>query len=253
MNLVSIIITTHNRAHYLSGAIQSILSQEGVDFEIIIIDDASTDNTKDVISAYLSDKRIRYYKIEKSSSIPQARNSAIPYINSKYVAVLDSDDLWCDKLKLKKQTDILEKNNDIVLVGSGAITIDEDGKEIKKIFKPELDKDIKESLFKKNPFFHSSVVYRKSAAESVGWYNEKIKFGEDLDLWIKLSERGLMHNIPQTMIKYRVHKGNESSKHFFGAILGVFKVMNTHRKNHNINFSVFIKKIFSKLSEYFSK
>lgn len=253
MNLISVIITTYNREKYIELALKSALKQKNVNFEIIIIDDESTDNTTKIISPYLSDKRIKYYKIKKSSSISQTRNKALPYINGDYVAILDSDDIWNDDLKLKKQLDIFLNNKNVVLVGTAATIIDKNGAMIKNIIKPLTDEKIRKELFLKNPFFHSSVVYRKRDAQAVGWYNEDIKFGEDMDLWIKLSEKGKLMNLPETMIKYRVHKNNEASKNFFGAIFGVLKVINLHRKKHNLSIFIYIKKVLIKINEYLPK
>ena len=101
--MISVIIVTYNREQLLIKAIDSVLGQKFSDFELIIIDDASIDNTENVVKQYLGDVRVKYIKIAKSKSISQVRNSAWPYVTGKYVAVLDSDDIWCDDLKLDKQ------------------------------------------------------------------------------------------------------------------------------------------------------
>lgn len=251
--IVSVVITTYNREKLLTEAIESVLTQKFTNWELIIIDDASTDDTEEILKKYLSDNRIKYIKIKKSKSISQARNSAWPHVKAKYVAILDSDDIWSDNLKLTKQIDFLEKNINVVAVGSGALLINEKGDVTGQVKKPEFDKDIRKDFFIKNPFLHSSVVFRFESVLKSGGYDEKIKFGEDFDLLLRLGKSGLLYNFPEPMIKYRIHNGNETKKHWGGAILDVLKVLKKNRKEYNVGSSVFLKKISRKLSEYFGK
>lgn len=250
---ISIIIITHNRENFLPTAIESVLGQKFSNFELIIIDDASTDNTENVVKKYLEDKRVKYVKISKANSISEVRNSAWPYVNGKYIAVLDSDDIWVDDLKLTKQFDYLESHPEVIAVGSGAILINDHGEEVNRVVKPITDMEIRKDFLTKNPFFHSSVMYRYEAIKKIGGYDKKIKFGEDLDLLLRLGKIGEMYNFSDTMIKYRVHNGNEASKHFIGAILDVFRVIAKNRKKYGAGWSVFFKKIFGKSSEYLKK
>ena len=249
--MISIIIVTYNREKLLVKAIDSVLSQKFSDFALIIIDDASTDNTESIVNKYLEDTRVSYVKIPKANSIAQARNYAWPYVTGKYVAVLDSDDIWCDHLKLTKQFNFLEKNPGVVVVGSGAVFINSQDKILEYVKKPELESDIKKDLFVKNPFFHSSVMLRFEHIKKIGGYDEKIKFGEDLDLWVRLGKEGAFYNFPGAMIKYRVHDDNEIKKHWSGAILDVLRIIKKNRKAYSVGPFVFLKKIFRKFFEYF--
>ena len=250
---VSVVIVTHNREKLLISAVDSVLRQKFTDFELIIIDDASTDNTENVVKKYLSDSRVKYVKIPKASSISQVRNSAWPYVNGEYVAVLDSDDIWCDDSKLGKQFEFLESHPEVVLIGSGAILINDEGQELNKVIKPMSDAEIKKDFLIKNPFFHSSVMYRFQEVKNLGGYDESIRYGEDLDLWLRLGKDKELYNFPEAMIKYRVHKDNEASKHFSGAIIDVFRVIAKNRKRYGAGWKIFFKKIFGKSSEYLKK
>lgn len=249
--LISVIIVTYNRGKLLTGAIDSVLLQKFSDFELIIIDDASTDNTEEIVKQYLTDKRIKYIKVAKCYSIAQVRNSAWPYVSGKYIAILDSDDIWSNDSKLNKQFEFLEKNPGVVLVGSGAIMINVRGEEIDKITEPVSDTDIKKQFFVKNPFFHSSVMYRFDTLKQLGGYDEKIKYGEDFDLWLRMGKIGQLHNFADTFIKYRVHKDNEPRKHFFESIAGTLKVIKKNRKNYGEGLSVYLKKISNRILRYF--
>jgi glycosyltransferase involved in cell wall biosynthesis len=250
---VSVIIVTHNREKLLPFAVESVLKQKFSDFELIIIDDASGDNTEELVKKYLRDSRVRYFKIPKAKSIAQVRNSAWPYVQGKYIAVLDSDDIWIDDLKLAKQFEYLENHPEVVLIGSGAILINENGEEIGKAVKPISDAEIKKDFFIKNPIYHSSVMYRYAELKQIGAYDEKMTYCDDMDLWLRFGEIGKLYNFPDTLIKYRIHKDNESVKNFKGAIIDVLKFIARNRKKYRLGFSVFFKKIFGKGSEYLKK
>lgn len=247
MPLVSVNIITHNRANYIGEAINSVLNQDFKDLELIIVDDASTDNTKDVVSSFLVDERVKYFPLEKQKNIATIRNIALSKSVGEYIAILDSDDLWCDEKKITKQVDFLKENKDIVMTGSGAIIIDSTGKEKRKTSKPVNDKDIKNIFLVKNPFFHSSVLYRKSSIINLGGYNEDLKYCDDFDLWIRLNEKEKFYNFPDFFIKYREHSDNESVKNFWRAVKEVLFVIKKHRRKSGFGIFVFIKKIVNKI------
>ncbi|MFZ4632233.1 MAG: glycosyltransferase family 2 protein [Patescibacteria group bacterium] len=248
MPLISVNIITHNRAKYISDAISSVLKQKFQDFELIVVDDASSDNTSNVIAPFLSDQRVKYFLLPKQKNIAAVRNFALEQSSGKYIAILDSDDLWCDDFKLSKQYDFLENNRSIVLVGTGAIIIDSLGEEKRKTSKPTTDSDIKKNFLLKNPFFHSSVLYRKEIIMSLGGYGENLKYCDDFDLWLRLNEKEKFYNFPDFCIKYREHDDNESAKNFWRAVKEVLLTIGKYRKNTNTSVLIFIKKIFDKLS-----
>ena len=112
---VSVVIITYNRARFLPEAIESVIAQSFTDWELIVVDDASTDNTKGVVEKYSSvDSRIKYYRNPENLNISKSRNRGIELSKGKYIAVLDSDDIWCDIEKLKLQYSFLESNLDHV-------------------------------------------------------------------------------------------------------------------------------------------
>ncbi len=248
---ISVNIITYNRAHYLNRAIISVLSQSFSDFELIIVDDASSDKTKELISSF-NDRRIRYFYVSKQKNIPAVRNIALSKSSGEYIAVLDSDDIWLDIEKLEKQINFLKSNSDYVLVGSGAIVIDEKGNEKRKTLKPKNNQDIRKDFLLKNPFFHSSVLYKKDIAMKYGGYNEDIIYGEDLDLWLHLGQLGKLYNFSEFFIKYREHSGNESVINFSKAVKGVFQIIKKYRKVYGFNRLIYIKKIWQKIREKFN-
>jgi glycosyltransferase involved in cell wall biosynthesis len=248
-NLVSINLVTHNRAKYLSEALHSVMAQTYSDWELIIIDDASSDNTAQILVPFLSDRRIRYYLVAKQKNIAAVRNLALAKSAGKYLAVLDSDDLWSSSAKLAQQVEFLERHQEVILVGTAAIRIDESGREQGRVYKPTEDVAIRRDWFAKNPFFHSSVMYRLAEAKKLGGYDENIRFGEDLDLWLRLGEVGQLYNLHEILIKYRTHQDNEAAKHQGQAIADVFKVIKKNRQKDGVGWGAFGRKIWNKITE----
>jgi len=206
---ISINIVTYNRAEYIAEAIESILIQSFSDWELIIIDDNSSDNTKSIIDEYIAkDKRVKSFKNDHNLGISKSRNIALKQSQGKYIAVLDSDDFWCDKDKLKKQYEYLEKNTDYVLAGGSFTKIDKSGKEILKIVNFSTNKDIRNRFLFKNPIAHSTVMYKRDLAILLGGYNESLDVGEDYDLWLKMGQKGKLFNFTDNFVKYRVHDDN---------------------------------------------
>src|SRR3989344_4964531 len=213
MTMISIIILTYNRAGFISEAIKSALEQSFSDWELIIIDDASQDNTREIAEDYAKkDSRIKYFRNDEHLRISKSRNKALGLARGEYIAVLDSDDVWSDRDKLKKQYEFLERNKDYVLVGGGVIVIDEHGKETRRYFNRESDENIRGKILFQNQFAHSSAMFKRDAALKVGGYDENLNIGEDYDLWLKLGTLGKMANLKEYLLKYRVHSGNVTLK-----------------------------------------
>lgn len=250
--LVSINIITHNRAKYLPEAINSVLSQSYENWELIIIDDASTDNTQEIIQPFLSDRRIKYFLVDKQASVAAVRNIALHKSKGEYLAVLDSDDKWIDQEKLIKQVEFLNNNPDYSLVGGNAEIIDFKGATIELVKKPSLDKDIRKIFLEKNPFFHSSILARMEIAKKIGGYDEKFAYGDDMDFCLMLGRDYKVCNLSDVLIAYRRHDDNEAVKHSRKAVFGVFSVIAKNRKAYNTNIFIYFKKVMTKIKEFLS-
>jgi glycosyltransferase involved in cell wall biosynthesis len=205
---VSIMMITKNRADLLPFAIDSILQQTFTDWELLIIDNGSVDQTKDVVAGYIArDARIKYFESDLTGTSPN-RNLALRLARGEYVSVLDSDDVWLEPDKLTAQIAFLDSHQDYGVVGSQASLIDIAGQIIGSQTMPETDEAIRASLTRRDNLIHSSAFYRRAMAVSVGGYDETLLIGEDWDLWLKLGLRGKLANLPQRFIGYRVHQGN---------------------------------------------
>lgn len=211
--LVSITICTYNRTDMISKAIYSALDQTYENIEIIIVDDASTDNTEELIKGLQKkDSRIKYFKNKKNLNIAGTRNKTVRFSNGKYIAILDSDDFWTDKEKLHKQVKFLEENPDYALIGSSANQINKEGNLVGEIINLTEDKEIKENLLVKNEFVHSTVLYRKDVIEEFNLFDKNKSPFEDYDLILKIGKKYKLKNLKEKTISYRVHLGGESKK-----------------------------------------
>lgn len=202
--LVSVIIATYNRADCIRKAIKSVLAQTYKNIELVIIDDGSTDKTKEIVQLFLFDKRVHYFR-QENKGVSIARNNGIKISKGKYIAVLDSDDFWCKIDKLEKQVDFLEKNIGYALVGGGVIRIDRRGKEIVRYLLLENDQEIRETILVDNVFAHSAVLFRKDIWERVGGYDKEFDGFEDRDLWLKIGRLSKFYNIQEFFICYLGH------------------------------------------------
>ena len=201
---VSVIIPTKNRAHYVSSAIQSVLDQTFRDFEIILVDGASIDNTREVIGKF-DDERISYIREEKDRGASASRNTGIKRSRGRFIAFLDDDDLWMPS-KLEKQLNLINKNPNIGVVYTGSWRINNSGKVIGYNF-PSLRGNIFPKILKKNYVGGCSMILvRKECLEKVGLFDENLPGGEDFDLWIRLAKHYQFDYVRECLVLYRVHE-----------------------------------------------
>lgn len=244
--IVSVIIATYNREKYIKRAIESVLDQTYKNIELIIIDDGSIDKTEDIVWPYLVDSRV-YYIYQENKGVSLARNNAIKVSKGEYIAILDSDDFWCYKKKLEKQVNFLEKNKEYVLVGGGAIRINEEAKELTRCLFLEADKKNRKRILFSNVFVHSTVVFRKSAWGLVGGYDKKLSFSEDWDLFFKLGRLGKFYNFQEYFVYYLQGKQNISNLN----IRSNLKLNINLRKKYCRDYPNFWKALFLSRFHYF--
>lgn len=206
MPKVSVIICSYNRASLLPRAIDSVLSQDFKDFELIIIDDASTDETEALISSYVAkDSRIRYYKNDFNIGIVNSRNQAVNLAKAEYIAMLDSDDWWLKNDKLSKQVKFLDEHLSVGLVGTMALCYNADDNFIKEQLFESKSEKIKSKILYKNQFNQSSVMFRKTAYTIVGGYNKDLVVAEGLEFFLKIGIKYELANIAEPLTAYFVN------------------------------------------------
>ncbi len=254
MPKISIIIITYNREEFIKEAIDSVLFQSFKDWQLIIIDDGSDDKTKELVKEYLNiGLNIKYVRNEKRLGISRARNLALSMCESKYIAVLDSDDLWCDSEKLQKQIDFLEKNKEYALVGTNAIFINNRGVFIKKSNVKLADYNIRKSILIRNQFFHSSVIFRNNIFKILRGYDESLKIGEDYDLFLRIGNKHKFANIKDCCIKYRVHNNSICVSDRICASRDTQNIIKKYRTYYPNYFFAFIKSYLRIFLAYLSK
>jgi len=215
---VTVLMPVFNSEKYLNEAIGSVLSQSFIDFELLIINDGSTDDSVRIIQEYQGkDNRIVYVKNERNVGIQKTLNKGISLSQGGYIARMDSDDIWCDQKKLQKQLDFLDNNPDYALVGTAMETIDTHGDKLQIIKYKETDKEIRNSILFSSQFAHPSIIIRKSALESIGNYSEEKKHRnvEDYELWLRIGTRFKFANLGDICLKYRIHPQSVSMQNEF--------------------------------------
>jgi glycosyltransferase involved in cell wall biosynthesis len=203
---VSVVIATYNYAHYLPGAIESALGQTFQDFEIIIVDDGSTDNTPETVAPFLSDRRIHYHRTENRGQ-PAAENEAIRLATAPWIAFLDADDEWLPT-KIERQIRVAEQTPRVGVVYARRMVIDAEGNERDDRELTPYRGDVLEQIFLNNfVCFSSSMVHRDVLSE-VGTFDERRRQASDYDLWIRIARFYHFDYVNEPLVKYRVGHGS---------------------------------------------
>tara|TARA_R110002072_G_scaffold534_8_gene4285 strand:+ start:36606 stop:37439 length:834 start_codon:yes stop_codon:yes gene_type:complete len=201
---ISVVIPTYNRKETIKRAMDSVLSQSYQNFELIIVDDGSTDETQEIINKFLPHEKIKVISID-NSGVSKARNIGIQNADSKWIAFLDSDDEWhTDKLTM--QMKVIEDDPDAVLIHTNEVWI-RNGKHLKQ---KGIHKKYGGFIFDKCiPLCNispSTSLIKKSVLEEVGMFDEKFVVCEDYDLWLKISSKYKVHFIEDSLVnKYGGH------------------------------------------------
>jgi glycosyltransferase involved in cell wall biosynthesis len=188
---VSVIITTFNGENTIKKTVESVLSQTFDNLQIIVIDDASTDKTFEILEeAAVLDARIELHRLQKNSNLPAvARNIGISKVKFKYIAFLDHDDLW-EKFKIERQVKLLNSNKDIMAIHCRLQVFSKTKNKLRHFWYPRIPKETtQEQLIKENNVKYSSVMIRKDILESIGKFDEnpELRAVEDLDFWIRIA------------------------------------------------------------------
>ena len=206
--IVSVIMPTYNQAGFIGKAIESVMSQTEGNLELIIVDNCSTDGTKEVIRSH-RDYRIQYFNFQNKGVIAASRNAGIRKAKGRYIAFLDSDDYW-DPKKLKQQL-IHFRDNDVVAVASRASLFGEKVyyREQRKYDERSEFADVSyQELLNDNQVFTSSIVVRANALSQTKYFNEDPDFVcfEDWDLWLQLAKFGKIRILTQKLVHYFVSR-----------------------------------------------
>lgn len=206
MPKISIMVLTKDRSALFSKAIESINKQSFADFEIVVGNNGSADNTSEVINRFIGQGMpIKHLYNNPGVSITENRQRVLKACSGEYVACLDDDDVWCDVNKLKKQVAFLESHPEVVLLGAGIKQVDNNGIELGIKFRPKEDGQIRARMLLFNNFFTSTVMFRKNVAMEVGGFEFlENDYAEDYYFWLQMGLEGKMHNLQDVVTNYRV-------------------------------------------------
>jgi GT2 family glycosyltransferase len=200
--IVSVIIPVYNKREYIKETVNSVLNQDFGGFEIIVVDDGSTDDSLEVVKS-INDPRLQIFS-QSNSGVERSRNFGFSKSAGPFVVFLDADDLMSSN-RLRKQLDLFNSRKDLVLVGTWASVVDHSGNIIGSICPPCSNAALQLAHLFRNQFVSSSVMTRRSALENDVVFNETRgkRFAEDFDLWLRVTKNGQVANIPEKLTAYR--------------------------------------------------
>ena len=208
---VSVVVPTYNRAHLIGETIQSVIDQTYSNWELIIVDDGSEDDTRNIIDKF-ADKRIHYFKIDHCGIFGKVRNAGMQRANGDLIAFLDSDDLWKPE-KLSYQLSLLKQNPDAAFIfghgeqfGKGAIP------------PPQMEKFYSGNVFipllleERFVFYVPSVMFKKEVIQTVGYIDENLIIGSDMDFFLRMAchYNGIFSN--EILVRIRKHDQSTSQR-----------------------------------------
>lgn len=208
---VTVLMSVYNGEKYLREAVDSILNQTFEDFEFLIINDGSTDRTADILQSH-DDPRIKIINNKKNIGLTKSLNKGLHLSKGEYIARMDADDVSMPE-RLEKEIAFLETHRDYAVVGTFVKIVNDNSGGIQLLDRPIEDVQIREFFRRDNCIAHGSAMIRKTCLEDVGPYDESIVRAQDYDLWLRLSDKYSLANIPEYLYVWRKHNENIEAKH----------------------------------------
>lgn len=204
MPKVTVFIPVYNRARYVRTAVDSILAQSFTDFELLLVDDGSTDDSVAILRSY-TDCRIRIEENGQNLGVPRTRNRGLELARGEYLALLDSDD-YSYPTRLAKQVDFLDRHPDYAEIGAWNRAMDESGKPLAKVkFQPVGAEETRATMLFRCAIKNRSVMGRTALLRQLG-YRESFPRCQDYDLHVRLAEQHHIGNLPEVLVLGRLHE-----------------------------------------------
>ena len=232
--LVSVIMPVYNAEKYIEEAIESVLKQTFMNFELIIVNDGSTDHSEQIILGY-KDKRIRYIRHHKNQGLIVSLNEGVQYAIGEFIARLDADDI-AHPQRFFRQVQFLLRHPDHSICGSSYSVINGKGQKKFIVKLPSSDKQIRTLLFFGNCICHSSVMFRKKVLQNEV-YRPAYQLCEDYDLWSRMVDQSKVAVLPEPLIQYRLHGSNVSVKNRMEMLSNVSRVHAHFLDNCGLHYS----------------
>lgn len=201
---VSVVMSVFNGQIFLAEAVESILNQTFRDFELLVIDDGSTDGTFEILAKYArNDERVRVHSHENKGRAASL-NLGIGFAKGSYIARMDADDIALPD-RLKDQMQFMERHPEVGLLGGAYERITREGLALNTVWPPLEDSEIRRRLLSDNPMCHPAILMRKDVAVASGGYRKALLDADDYDLWLRIAERCQLANLNQVVLRYRIH------------------------------------------------
>lgn len=225
---VSVVTSCYNAADFLPEAIESILVQTFNDFEFILIDDGSTDDTLDVIKNYAAkDKRIVCVHKE-NTGLTNSLNQGLRMARGEWIARLDADDVALSH-RIETQFNYVLSHREVILLGSGCIEIDYSGREIRQHHYPPQHHQLTTHLERGgSPFPHSTALYNRECVQRLGGYRNRLNGAEDMDLWLRMSTVGRIECVHEPLIWFRKHDASITATNSHLVVLFYAAIISHH-------------------------
>ena len=221
MPRLSVVMPVFNAGDYLIEAVESILRQSFSDFELILINDGSTDGSGSILDRMArADARIRLHH-QSNRGLVETLNRGFDLARTPYVARMDADDVAIPD-RFDKQISYLEMHPEVALLGGAIDMINGQGEVFSHAAHACTNEEIQATLLKSCCFAHSTVMVRKDAVSAAGGYRKAFVHCEDYDLWLRLAEKHVLANLPDTVLQYRIHPQQVTSLHLRQQIVGAF-------------------------------
>jgi glycosyltransferase involved in cell wall biosynthesis len=192
-------------AAHVAEAVEGILAQTFTDFELVVLDDGSTDDTTEIL-ARLSDPRLVVVRNEENLGLTRSLNRGLALAHGEYVARHDADDRSRPE-RLERQVALLEASRDVVLCGTWAVLTDREGRPLGTFAPPSGGSELARLLPTANQFVHGALLFRRRPIEELGCYRAAFRYAQDYDLVLRASERHRLANVPQPLYELRLHPG----------------------------------------------
>lgn len=229
--LVSVVIATYNMGQYLADAIRSVLEQSRPNLELLVIDDGSTDNTREVVDSFEGDTRLRYHW-QPNLGQARAKNVGIGLACGRFIAFCDADDLWTTD-KLERQLPAFDDCGRVAVVYSRNRKVDADGLPLASPYNSTHlpSGQVTQQLFIENFISFGTAVIRRSCLEDVGVFDEAQRMGIDWDLWLRLSTKYEFRYVDAVTYLYRIWPG-QISRNWQGRYEHAFRIMERFVAEH---------------------
>jgi glycosyltransferase involved in cell wall biosynthesis len=202
---VSVVLSVRDGERYLAEALDSVLAQTFADFELVVVDDGSTDSSPGIVAEYAArDGRIVVHR-QEAAGLVTSLNRGVTLARARLIARLDADDIALSR-RLELQVACLDSHPRLGLVGGAVEFVGEGGRQFAETRYPSTDAEIRGAFAETTPFVHSAVTMRRAAFEAAGGYRGQFRHAEDLDLWLRIADDWEVANLPEPVVRYRVHE-----------------------------------------------